>query len=307
MRYDHTQIHAAPVAEGARFEIGSATAFAVRQENKDIALRIRRLEHPVRDWAGQVPFLRGIARLLGCVFGWADGAFESGELEPQRIVKGSPFEQRVAELFRVKPTSLVALGSAILIVLMLGGFLWAIPWVLGRFALSELPLWQNNALCCLVRLVGACVCAALIPRLRVLNRFCMYRGAINQVINAYEALGGAMNRDNAEEASPYTGRSDMAFAMLVLLAAILVFSWLRTYTLAAQLIARGLIILAIAAILGELVHWLQELLPDHPLYPLHAPMRLLERLVVLRPHRQMIEVALYAFNAARENDEPQEE
>ena len=304
MRYDHTRIHAAPVAEGARFEIGTATAFAVRQENKDIALRIRRLEHPVRDWVACVPFMRGIARLLGCVFGWADGAFESGELEPQRIVKGSRFEQRFAELFRARPGSLVALGSAILVVLLLGGFLWAVPWALAEFVLRDLPLWQNNALCCLVRLVGAFVCAALIPRLRVLNRFCMYRGAINQVINTYEAQG-SVTRESAEEASPYTGRSDMAFALLVMMLALLVFSWVRTYTLPVQLVARALIILAIAAIVGEPARWLEELPPEHRFYRLHAPLRLLERLVVFRPHRQMIEVAQYAFSAALENDDAQ--
>ena len=35
-------ISATTVAEGARFCIGDATAFAVRREGKDIALRIRR-------------------------------------------------------------------------------------------------------------------------------------------------------------------------------------------------------------------------------------------------------------------------
>ena len=44
-----SNIHASPVAEGVRFRIGSATAFAVRKENKDVALRIRREYHPVYD------------------------------------------------------------------------------------------------------------------------------------------------------------------------------------------------------------------------------------------------------------------
>ena len=303
MKYEPTQIHAAPVAEGARFEIGSATAFAVRQENKDIALRIRRQDRPMRAWVERTPFLRGMARLLRCVFGWADGALESAELEPQRIVKGSRFEQRFATLFRVHPTSLVAFGSAILVILLLVGALWAAPWALAEFVLDGLPCGQITAACCAARLLGALLAVALIPRLRVLNRFCMYRGAINQVLNAYESLGGAVSRESAEEAPPFTGRSDTAFTALVLLVSIVVFALVRTHTLWARLAVRALIILALAAILDEPVRLLEAMPADHRLRWLHAPLRFLEKLVVLRPHRQMIEVALYAFNAARENDD----
>ena len=35
-------LSASPVAEGVRFSVGSATAFAVRRKTKDVALRIRR-------------------------------------------------------------------------------------------------------------------------------------------------------------------------------------------------------------------------------------------------------------------------
>ena len=50
-----------------------------------------------------------------CAFSqtFLDGVAESAQLEPQGIVKGSRFEQRFAELFRVKPTSFIAAGSGI--------------------------------------------------------------------------------------------------------------------------------------------------------------------------------------------------
>ena len=46
---DSQKVHASPVAEGVRIQVGNATAFAVRQESKDVALRLRREYHPVRD------------------------------------------------------------------------------------------------------------------------------------------------------------------------------------------------------------------------------------------------------------------
>lgn len=303
MRYDFSQIDAAPVAEGARYEIGSATVFAVRQENKDIALRIRRLDRPLRAQLERTPFVRGMARLLRCLFGWPDGVFESGELFPQRIVKGSRFEQGFAKLFRVHPASFVAFGSALAAIALLGGLLWAGPWALRRYALADQSLRIANATCCVARVMGALIAAALIPRLRVFSRFCMYRGAINQVLNAHQKLGGEISREAAEAASPYTGRNDAAFALLVLLLGLIAFSVVRTYTLWAQVVSRVLILLAIAGLLNEPVRLLEQLPPGHPLSFLHAPLRALERLFVRRPHGQMLEVALYAFNAALDHAE----
>ena len=39
---ERNRVHACPVAEGVRIQVGNATAFAVRQESKDVALRLRR-------------------------------------------------------------------------------------------------------------------------------------------------------------------------------------------------------------------------------------------------------------------------
>ena len=52
----HSPVHASPVAEGVRIQVGDATAFAVRQESKDVALRLRREYHPARDAMERVPF-----------------------------------------------------------------------------------------------------------------------------------------------------------------------------------------------------------------------------------------------------------
>ena len=148
-------IHASPVAEGVRFQIGSATAFAVRKENKDVALRIRREYHPARDAMERLPFVRGIVRLAGGAADFLDGVSESAQLMPQRIVKGSRFEQRFAELFRIQPTAMIATGSAIVILLLLGGLFLVGPWALARYVLPlyELSRTAINAVCCAARVL----------------------------------------------------------------------------------------------------------------------------------------------------------
>ena len=298
-------LHASPVAEGVRIQIGTATAFAVRKENKDVALRIRREYHPARDAMARVPFLRGIVRLVSGTAEFMDGVFESAQLDPQRIVKGSRFEQRFAELFRIHPTSLVAFGSAIAILLLFAALVILGPWALARFALPALEMSRQgiNAAACAARVLGGLVCAALVPRLRVVNRLCMYRGAINKVLNTPPDGDGQVSRERAQQALHLSRKSDAAFIVAVLLLSVIAFALVRTFTLPVQLLVRALIVLIIAALLNEPVRLLENAAGKSAFATaLHAPLAALERLMVRRPHEQMVEVAVYAYNAAREND-----
>lgn len=299
-----TIIHASPVAEGVRVQIGSATAFAVRRESKDISLRIRREYHTARDAMECVPFVRGILRLAAGTVDFMDGVAESAQLRPQHIVKGSRFEQRFAELFRVDPTGMVAAGSAIIIIVLLVGLVLLGPWALAKWVL---PRWElsrpaMNAVACAARVLGGLICAALIPRLRVVNRFCMYRGAINKLLNA---TGGEepAERERAEKASRLTGRSDAAFVITVLLLSVIAFALVRTFTLPVQLLVRALIVLIIAAVVNEPIRLLEHHRKNKVAAALLSLQLGLERLLVREPHPQMLEVAVCAYNAARENDQ----
>ena len=61
-------------------------------------------------------------------------------------------------------------------------------------------------------------------------------------------------------------------------------------------------IVAIAAVLGEALRPLEEAKPGKWVDALLAFQLWLERRMVLQPNAQMVEVAVYAYNAAREND-----
>ena len=301
-RYSHLHIHASPVAEGVRVQAGTAVAFAVRKENKDVALRIRREFHPVRRALERIPFLRGMTRLVGGTLDFLDGILESEEMEPQEIARGSKGEQRFAELFRIRPTRLVGAGSALAVILLLA-LVWVVPFALERLVLPRYALTRaaTNAIACAARVLIALGAAALIPRLRVINRLCMYRGALNKVLNAPSGKRRQVTQEDAERASHISRRSDAAFAVTVVLLSIVAFALVRTYTLPVQLLVRALIVLAIAGVINEPIRLLENVPAERPVSHLLDPQVWLERLFARQPHPQMVEVAVYAWNAAQEN------
>lgn len=298
-------VDAAPVAEGVRFGIGSAVVFAVRREGKDIALRIRRERHPMGELLGRIPFVRGMRRLVRCTFGWLDSLSESRELEPQRISKGTRAEQSFAALFQAHPESLVGLISALLIPLLLVGMTMGLPWAVNRWVLPNFELRRGgiNALLCAARILGMLLGLALCARLRVVKRLCMYRGAINKVLSACEARRETPGIDEAMAASRVYHHCDVAFMIVTLGVAMAGMTAIRTFTLPIQLLVRVLLVFAAAAVVNEPIQALERLKSRNPVSRLLAPCLWIERLFVAEPHRQMVEVAVCAFNAARENDD----
>jgi uncharacterized protein YqhQ len=301
---ERNRVHACPVAEGVRIQVGNATAFAVRQDSKDVALRLRREYHPARDAMERIPFLRGIVRLITSVADFLDGVSESAQLMPQQIVKGTRFEQRFATLFRIHPTSLVASLSILAVLFLIGGLVIAGPWALVKFVLPRYELSREaiNAIACATRVLAMLLCALLVPRLRVVDRFAMYRGAINRVLNAAPGDDGLVTQQAAEKASFLSRRSDAAFILTVLILSVIAFALIRTFTLPIQLLVRVLTVLAIAAVLNEPIRALERAKATPLVNALLGPQLLLERCLTRRPHAQMVEVAVYAYNAAKEND-----
>ena len=287
-----TRVHAAPVAEGVRFKIGSATAFAVRRDNQDVALRIRRERRPLRSLMERTPFVRGMHRLLTATRDLIDGISESAELEPQRTM--GPFVGALA-----------GLGSAIMILLLAVGLIWMLPMAVSDYALPRLTLTraQANAIVCAVRCLGTLLALDLTAHLPLIRRLCMYRGAINKVLNAYEARPRHMSHDRAARASAVFHRSDAAFLTVVALLSIVAFALIRTFTLPVQVLVRLLVILAVAAVVNEPIQALEALPAKRKLAALLKPYLWLSRMFVAEPEDQMVETAVYAFNAARENDE----
>lgn len=297
---------ATPVAEGVRVEIGEMAACAVRNEQRDIAVRVRREPRFFRDLLSRIPLLRGPARLMTAIARFFSGLNLAADLEPQRVVRGGRVSRSFAALFQTTPQTLAAIASAVLICVILAASLLGIPMLAEAiFAMIEdLPRFAVNAVCCAFRVAGALLAVYLIARLRVVNRLCMYRGAASKAFNAYEAYGPNFSHEDALLSSRLTDRSDGAFCLLVLVLSIILFACFRVDGLLAQLAFRAGGILAISAVTNEFVRPIERAKPETIGAALRCPLTALQQLFTIEPHNQMIEVAVQAFHAAYENQIP---
>ena len=92
------------------------------------------------------------------------------------------------------------------------------------------------------------------------------------------------------------------FLVVVTVLSVVAFACVRTDGLAMQLAYRIGAILAIAAVVNELILPLERANPNGVLATVRQPLMELQHLFTIEPHNQMIEVALCAFRAAYEND-----
>lgn len=303
--YSISEISANPVSEGVHFTLGGASVYAVRQESKDVALRIRRGGNSARQALARIPFVRGIARFILVITDLLRGLSESADLEPQHIARGFRWEHALAGWLRVRPESMIAFGSGVLAIIVLGALLFALPVGVEKLVSAypaPLPRGVENAVVCLSRIAGLLLSLGIVARLRVVRRLRMYQGAINKVINTYRGGGGHVTVEAAKDAFYLSPRCDMAFITLVLCLSVVAFALVRTYTLPVQLLVRVLLVLAVAGVVNEPVAALENLGPGDAAAPLIEPMLWLQRMYAAEPHEQMVEVAVFAFNAAREND-----
>ena len=290
---------ATPVAEGVRLEVGKYTVFAVRNEDKDISVRMRREPRMLLRTCMRIPFVRGAARLIRDIVRFFDGLGDSAELRPQRPVRGTAPEQAVARVLHIRPQTIATLLSAILILVIASVCLYAAPagaqvLLEAAFALSRTQL---SLMIAGVRIVGLLVGIFLVGRLRVYKRLLMYKGAINKVINCYESRDD-VNVKTAVNYPILTRRSEPAFLICALCISLLLFPLIRPFHWAITAALRVLVLLGVAALLNEPFSALEDARPTLPVRIARAPIDLFQHMTTLEPHPQMLEVAVCAFDAA---------
>ena len=289
-----------PVAEGVQFEFGDVTACAVRDERRDIAVLVERQPHFFRDLFGRVPLVRGVVRLFSTVARFFSGLNRSAGMEPQQAVRGSAGARRFAGLVRTTPQALWALLSGLLIAPILAAAMLGLPWLAERIlsAVGDVPRFAVNAVCCAFRAAGLVLGVWAVSRLKVLNRLCMYRGAANKVVNAYEAYGPNFSHEDAVLSSRLADKSDGVFLLISAMLAIVLFACVRVDGWALQLAFRVGGLLAAAAVADELILPLENAGPEGLGAALRKPLTFLQQMFSMEPHNQMLEVAVCAFRAA---------
>ena len=288
-----------PVAEGVRLEVGSYTVFAVRNEKKDIAVRMRREPRQALRILLKVPLLRGIVRLFRDIFRFFDGLGESTEFKPQRIVRGNGLERVLAVLFGTDGQAVATFLSFCLLPILAFLLLYAAPEgaKLLLMQLHDFTLFQLSLLMCVVRVCAFLLAVGCAVHLKVFRRMLMYRYALNQAINCYEC-GDDMRTETVAQYPRYARRSEAAFLLSVGLWSIIAFGFLPVTNITVYIPLRILIVLAVAALINEPIRAIENAPCTRAIKILRTPLDLLQHMTTLKPNFPVQEVAVCAFQAA---------
>jgi len=293
-----------PVSEGIRLEVSQYTVFAVRNTKGDIAVRMRREPRKLLRTCMHIPFLRGVTRLLRDIIRFFDGLGETAELKPNRPERGNIVERGLARFLKIHPQTIAAWISALLIPIIGFLFLYAAPEGVELFLQDRYTFTrgQLSAIVCAVRIVGVLMSIGVTCRLRVIRRLCMYKGALNKVINCYECRD-EISVKNAAGYPVHTRRSEPLFLMGVLVISMVIFPMVYVPNLLLTALVRILIVLGVAAVFNEPYRALEDAELTLPVRITRAPLNLMQHITVLEPQNQMLEVAVCAFQAVLEESD----
>jgi len=268
-----------PVVEGVRLSDGERRATAVRRPNGNIALTV---EQVTRSGVESAPVLRGLARFWRAVFLPVWGCFAAGE--GQTAVKIRPIDKKLAKALSLKPqTAACILTCAEVFVTVLAG-LFLLPLLFSLF-LGGIPM-------ALVRTLFLALTLYRLARTRYLRRLAMYAGAEHKLRSAVLRGAGA-DYEPLIQSSRLCPGSDCGFALLTALSGCLLQSVLLSCGAAAW------IWVPVLALWPGLVQEGLRLLEKQD-KPFCAPVLHLQRLVVLEPHVEMLELAQVAYRALEE-------
>lgn len=156
-----------------------------------------------------------------------------------------------------------------------------------------------NAFDALARILIIALYIVAIGRMPEIRRLFEYHGAEHKAINAYEC--GALSLDAAKSQTRFLGRCSTTFVMLVLVAAVFVYSFTPLDLPFWQLVAvRVSLLVPIAGISYELIRLAARHEGNVLLSALLAPGFWFQRLTVREPDEQQLRVAIAALTAARE-------
>ncbi len=276
------------VIEGVMMRGRTSCAIAVRTPDGSIEIENQELGGMYRSRIAQIPFLRGLL-LLGdaLVLGMRALTFSANvQIEEDEKVEGT-------SLFLTLLTSLAA-GI---------GLFFLLPAGLAHLSESVIqvgPFWGNviEGLVRLMLLIGYIWGIGRVPDI---ERVYGYHGAEHKTINAFEA-DAPLTVQSVATFSRQHARCGTAFMLTVVLFSIVLFSLLGPMTLWLRLLSRVLLVPVLAMIAYEYIRFTGKNSDRRWLKPLIAPNLALQRLTTREPEPGMIEVAIAAFHAMREQE-----
>lgn len=270
------------VIEGVLMRGKRNLAIAIRRPDASILIEEERLN----PWVDRLPFLR-LPVLRGFII-----LIETLAIG-LRALNFSANQAAEAEGEEITPLELaltitIAFGLAVLLFI-------AVPTGVVHFLREAVPnVLLQNLIEGLLRLGIFLLYVVAISRMRDIQRFFEYHGAEHKAIHTYEA-GRPLTLEEARQHSILHPRCGTSFLLMVMMAAILVFSFLGEGSIWWRISSRVALLPLVAGIGYEIIRWSGR----HPhgwWRPiLITPGLWLQRLTTREPDDQQLEVALSAL------------
>jgi uncharacterized protein YqhQ len=270
------------VIEGVMMRGKQAVAMATRAPDGKIVLHSETLGAIYRSKLARIPFLRGLVLLWDSL------------ILGMRLLTISANTQSSENEKIEGPALYLTFGVSITIAL--GLFLVA-PAALGQ--LSERwfgwNAWWGNLLEGVIRLCLLIGYIWSVGRMPEIARVFAYHGAEHKTINAYEARA-ELTPENVDQFSLEHPRCGTSFMLTLVLISIILFSLLGPLPTVWRLLSRILLLPVLAGLAYEYIRWMANHLQWAWVRLLIRPNLALQRLTTRKPTRDMIEVAIAAFN-----------
>ncbi|MCS6909186.1 MAG: DUF1385 domain-containing protein [Anaerolineales bacterium] len=276
------------VIEGVMMRGRRAMAIAVRAPDQRIVIHTQPLNPIYHSAFSRIPFLRGLLGLWDALgLGWQSLNYSA------RIAGGEEvkFEGPAA-------WGTIALSLVFAIAIFSVGPTTAAYWTETALGLPFLAVALTEGTLQLTLLIGYLWAIGQVAEIR---RVFAYHGAEHQTIHAFEA-GAELTPASAARFPLEHPRCGTAFILNVAALSIFLFALLGPLPLVERILSRFLLIPVVAAIAFEYQRFTARHIGNPLVCALIAPSLALQRLTTRRPDEKMLEVAIAAFKAMREEE-----
>ncbi len=283
------------VMEGVMMRNGKQYAVAVRKPDKDIAVEVKETRD-INDIWHKIPIVRGMVSFIdSLVIGLGTLMFSASFFEDEEAPDKSKMSEE--ELKKLEKKEKAEMGGTLFLsfVLALLVFL-ALPYfislLLNRFVSSQALVAFVEGILRIGIFIGYVVA---ISRMEDIRRTFMYHGAEHKCINCVEA-GLPLTVENVRKSTRFHKRCGTSFIFIVFIISVFVFMFITFENTWIRLLARLVLVPFIAGVSFEFIR-LAGRYDNKIVNIFSAPGLLLQKLTVMEPDDDMIEVGIASVEA----------
>ena len=283
--------------EGVMIKHDGQYAMALRKGNSDIEI-----VHDVykgilgRGSFSKIPILRGIFALIDfLILGIKTFLYSSdynGDEEPQSF-------QKIVKKLTGKYHENVEMAIFITLTLIMSivGFVVLPFYVSGMIADKVIPDFTKMMIIeVMLRIIMIVLYIVIFFLNKDIRRMCRYHGAQHKVINCLKK-GNELTIKNVRRSSRFDSNCEFNFIISVIIVSAIVFSFIRNNDVMIRMAIRALVVPLVAAVVYEVMLLTDKM--DNPIGSMfQTPQRLIQKVCVLEPTEDMMEVAIESVTAA---------